>query len=129
MVKVQGPKHVLSVSYNESLLHTRELLLRSRGYKVTSGLGFTNAVAACKAARFDLFILGHSIPRTDKAELIRTFRKYCPAPVVSLLRPDETLEDEADGHVSPHDPKALLDRIDEILEDRADAVSGSESSD
>ena len=115
MVAVQGPKHVLSVSYNHALLNTREMLLRRRGYKVTSEFALPKAVAACKAAQFDLFIGGHSIPRTDKSQLIKTVRRYSPAPVLSLLRPGETIEDEADAHVSPDDPDALLSRVDQIL--------------
>lgn len=112
---VQGPKHVLSVSYNHALLNTREMLLRRRGYKVTSEFRFTNALAACKATRFDLFILGHSIPQSDKAELIKTFRRYCPAPVLWLLRQGESGNGEADGYVSPDDPEALLNNVDHIL--------------
>lgn len=119
----QGPKHVLSVSYNKALLRTRELLLRRRGYNVTSEFGFTTAVEACKAARFDLFILGHSIPRTDKSELIKTFRRYCSAPVLLLLRQGESVEAGADGSVSPDDPELLLDRIDQMLSPRSDSAS------
>ena len=123
----QGPKHVLSVSYNKALLRTRELLLRRRGYSVTSGFGFSSAVAACKAARFDLFILGHSIPGNDKTELIKTFRQHCAAPVLSLLRQGESLEAEADSYVSPDDPEVLLDRVDQMLRPRAESGTNSAS--
>lgn len=119
----QGQKHVPSVSYNKALLRTRELLLRRRGYNVTSEFGFTNAVAACKAARFDLFILGHSIPPSDKSELIKTFRMYCPAPVLSLLRHGESVETQADSCISPDEPEVLLDRVDQMLRPRTDNAS------
>lgn len=118
----QGLKHVLSVSYNKALLRTRELLLRRRGYNVTSCFGFANAIAACKATKFDLFILGHSIPSSDKLELIKTFRRYCPAPVLSLLRKGESVEAEADSYVSPESPEVLLDRVDELLRSRIDTA-------
>jgi CheY-like chemotaxis protein len=55
-------KHILSVSYNQAVLATRKMLLEHRGYNVTSALGFTDAVEQCQDSRFDLFILGHSIP-------------------------------------------------------------------
>src|SRR6185312_11003744 len=42
-------KRILSVSYDVSLLNTRQMLLQQQGYTVTSWLGFTAALAACKS--------------------------------------------------------------------------------
>lgn len=82
-------KRILSVSYDVSLLATRGMLLEQRGYSVTSALGFTQALAECRTASFDLFILGHSIPEPDKLELIKTFRKTALrlfSPLSALVR-------------------------------------------
>ncbi len=76
------PKRILSVSYNQPLLLTRELLLQREGYAVTSALGFTDAVKQCKAGTFDLFILGHSIPDSDKRELVHIFTEHSKSPVL-----------------------------------------------
>jgi DNA-binding response OmpR family regulator len=108
-------KHILSVSYNEPLLLTRELLLRREGYAVTSALGFTDAVKHCKAGSFDLFILGHSIPDTDKRELVHVFGEHCTAPVLALKRHGENLPDGAHFHAYPDDIRGLLETVGTIL--------------
>lgn len=108
------PKRILSVSYDVSLLNSRQMLLQQQGYTVTSALGFTAALAACKSGAFDLFILGHSIPLRDKQELIRMFRANCPAPIVSLERVGEELP-ETDFHASPDNPAEFLKAVHRIL--------------
>ena len=55
------PKRILSISYDQALLETRQALLEQRGYSVTSVRGFTQAIAYCKSKDFDLFVLGHAI--------------------------------------------------------------------
>jgi|SRR5689334_21861591 DNA-binding NtrC family response regulator len=107
-------KRILSVSYDVSLLATRGMLLEQRGYSVTSALGFSQAIARCRASGFDLFILGHSIPDTDKLELIETFRENCPAPILSLERHGEERV-PSDFHASPDDPERLMKTVDRIL--------------
>lgn len=108
-------KHILSVSYNESLLRTRELILQRKNYEVTSALGFTDAADACKAGKFDLLILGHSIPSRDKAELTKLFRSQCAAPILALQRPGESPPHGADAHADPNNIDALLETVDNLL--------------
>jgi DNA-binding response OmpR family regulator len=107
-------KNILSVSYDASLLATRRMLLEQRGYKVTSALGFTQAIAHCKTPDFDLFILGHSIPVSDKLELIRTFRQSCDAPILSLERHGEE-KVQCDFHASPDEPEQFLATVEKIV--------------
>ena len=107
-------KRILSVSYDIDLLATRRMLLELAGYTVTSALGFTEALEQCNASGFDLFVLGHSIPTKDKRELIRTFRKSCPAPILSLERVGESRV-ESDFHASPDDPEELLKSVGRIF--------------
>jgi len=104
-------KRILSVSYNEALLRTREMLLQHDGHSVVSALGFTDAVERCKDGNYGLFILGHSIPEKDKRELIRVFRAHCPAPILVLQRPGENASDQADDHIDPNDIEALLNAV------------------
>ncbi|HET9838987.1 MAG TPA: hypothetical protein VFR84_12185 [Candidatus Angelobacter sp.] len=108
------PKQILSVSYDASLLATRRMLLEQRGFQVTSALGFTQASAHCNTPDFDLFILGHSIPVTDKQELIKTFRRHCPAPILSLERPGEE-KVPCDFHASPDQPEDFLATVERIV--------------
>jgi DNA-binding response OmpR family regulator len=111
-------KRILSVSYDRPLLRTREMLLRRHGHSVTSALGFTDAVEQCENGKFDLLILGHSIPDKDKRHLITLFRGSCPAPVLALRRQGENTPDGADEHVYPDDIDALLEVVDKIPSDR-----------
>src|ERR1041385_8123412 len=107
-------KRILSVSYDDILLATREMLLEQQGYDVTSALGFTDAVEQCQKSHYDLFILGHSIPDKDKLHLIKTFRENCPAPIVSLERIGEK-QVPCDFHASPDDPQKFLKVVNNIL--------------
>src|SRR5581483_1660599 len=61
---------ILSVSYDELLLRTRHMLLQHSGYDTVSSLGFTQSLEHCKNGNFDLFILKHSIPYSDKRQLV-----------------------------------------------------------
>ena len=85
------PVCILSVSYDRALLMTRQLMLEAQGYAVISALGFTEAERQCQEGRFDLLIMGHSIPVTDKRALIERFRETSGTPVVSILRAGEAL--------------------------------------
>lgn len=109
------PKRILSVSYDESLLKTREMLLQRQGYAVTSALGYIDAIQLCAPPQFDLLILGHSIPDNDKRQLMRAFRAVDPAPILALRRHGEVVPDDADAHVYPDDIGALLETVDTIL--------------
>ncbi len=108
-------KHILSVSYHEELLITRRMLLEREGYRVSSALGFTQAMARCKAEKFDLFILGHSIPDPDKNELIKAFRKVNGTPVLSLRRYGEIPAAKADHEIPVDDPAEFLRTVAKIL--------------
>jgi DNA-binding response OmpR family regulator len=102
---------VLSVSYDWSLLETRELLLKSNGHAVTSARRVAEVLEHCQnGTRFDLLILGHSIPDGDKETLIKTFRAACPAPVIALNRHGEATVRAAGLAVEP-DPRVLLDAV------------------
>lgn len=109
-------KRILSVSYDASLLATRQMLLETQGYAVTSALGYTDAISFCNDPAFDLFVLGHSIPLKDKQELVRTFKSNCKAPVLSLERWGEPRA-VADFHAQPDNPAEFLNTVRRILVD------------
>jgi len=108
-------KHILSVSYDEPLLKTREILLRRQGYLVTSCLGFTAAAEQCAGDKFDLFILGHSIPQKDKLQLIQEFRTHGTGLVLALRRYGDAPLSGADAHIYPDDIEGLINTVEAML--------------
>jgi len=104
----QAPS-ILSISYDESLLRTREWLLRASGFTVTSALGFTEAAALCRNRGFDLVIVGHSIPRQDRTALIEAVRRHNHTRILSLRRQGEELISGVDHWVeSSEGPDVLI---------------------
>lgn len=105
---------ILSVSYDPALLRTREMLLESRGFHVTSAEGFVEAMDKCRSEEYDLLIIGHSIPHKDKQAMMLEMKAHCPVPVVALLRTNEpSLEGAADA--DPHNPAELISIIQRLL--------------
>jgi CheY-like chemotaxis protein len=94
------------------------MLLEGQGYEVVSSLGFTESLKCYKRGKFDLFILGHSVPQADKEELVAAFRKQNPAPIVSLRQSaGDQLVDGADFHTeADHEP--LLHLVAQIISGR-----------
>ena len=112
-------KHILSVSYDKNLLITRALLLEKKGYRVTSALGFVEALARCQQNGFDLFILGHSIPALDKERLVLTFRATCDAPILTLQRNAEMDFQSGDYRASAADPADFLTAVGRVFAARS----------
>jgi DNA-binding NtrC family response regulator len=108
--------NILSVSYLPSLLQTREELLKTEGHAVTSAHDLRSALRACKRHhRFQLFIIGHSIPRSHKDLLIETFRENQPkARIIALTRIGEEPVRDADLVIEP-EPRVLLRSVAELI--------------
>lgn len=108
--------NIVSVSYDETLLRTRHLMLEQGGHTVVSAIGFNEAMMACKRTA-DLLIIGHSIPKQDKLDIIVSFRTANPKGlVVALTRAGEARLKEVDAYINPGDPEELLRAIRYILE-------------
>ena len=107
---------ILSISYDVSLLLTRKLLLEQMGFEVVSAEGFEVACDACEAEneKFDLVVLGHSIPRQDKERIITGVRRKCRPPILALLMAHESSVRGADRSVDA-DPNVFLATIREML--------------
>jgi DNA-binding NtrC family response regulator len=107
----QAPS-ILSISYDESLLQTRRLILESAGFAVTSALGYTQAMGHCKSRVFDVVIIGHSIPFDVKESLLRTARAQKRPAVVVLWRPGDGELSGADLHLDAWEgPEALVSTV------------------
>lgn len=83
------PARILSVSYDQSLAVTRELLFASVGLQVSSVLNIDQAIQLCATERFDLIVIGHSLPRAHRQLLFKELRQRCNAPVLALHRQGE----------------------------------------
>jgi DNA-binding response OmpR family regulator len=110
-------KRILSISYDRSLLWTRQLLLEQLGYQVFSAEGFAQAWEAAenRSNRFDLIILGHSIPSNDKKVIVTHLRDSCDCPILALLRPYESAVSEAAMSIDAGDPNAFLIAVRKML--------------
>jgi DNA-binding NtrC family response regulator len=73
------PKRILSVSHDPSLLSTRERILRSAGFEVESTLSIDQAIKSIEMARFDLILIGHTVPILERKELIEYSRHRDPS--------------------------------------------------
>lgn len=105
---------ILSISYDQALLHTREIMLSRAGFDVQSAVGFSAALHACEMGNFDLVIMGHSIPAEDKAAIIEQLRSVCRTPVLALRRPNESPVAPADFNFDAGDPERFLNYVREI---------------
>jgi len=126
--KALDMKHILSVSYDDRLLLARRRLLEQQGYRVTSAMGFKEAMVTCADQGFDLFILGDTIPDADKIKLIAAFRSRCTAPVLSIWKREQQREDSANYLVFSDNSDELVRSVATILsraEPQATAASPS----
>jgi len=115
---------ILSISYDPSLLFTRQAMLQLAGYEVVSAEGFADAIDHC-SGHFDLIIMGHSIPQKDKRAIVASLHEHgCDAPLLSLLRHGEHKIPEATRSADPQDVDGLLDTVKEMLTERAAANNG-----
>jgi DNA-binding response OmpR family regulator len=113
-----APRHILLVSYDDRRLLERRMVLEQKGYKVSSALGFKEAISCCSdgsGAKFDLLILGHSIPHAHKGRLIRAFRASSTAPILSLWEQHEQIDCSVDYLAFSDSPDKLLGNVASIF--------------
>jgi DNA-binding response OmpR family regulator len=116
--------HLLSVSYDWSLLVTRDLVLRKAGYTVTSALGFVDAIRLCREIKYDLAIIGHSIPLHDQQALLEEIRNSSNAPVLSVFRSSDGALQGADYSLEGMEgPDALVSAVHKAMARRLRAKS------
>lgn len=115
-------QRILSISYDDTLLQTRELMLKMRGYHVTSTYGFTASLEQCRKTDWHLLVMGHSIPERDKQALMTEFQKNSSAPVLALHRMGEGQLEGAAQTITPDHPELLLEAVDRILGGRRNSA-------
>jgi DNA-binding response OmpR family regulator len=107
---------ILSVAYDLSLLATRQWILEHEGFVVTRAVSLEQAIAFCENRSFDLVVLGHSMPDSDKRSLLAALRSACSTPVIALLCPGEERVPGADYYLDVlAGPPALVAMVYKVL--------------
>ena len=83
------PARILSVTHDPSLASTREMLFNSVGFQVSSASTIDQAIQFCGDKKFDLVVIGHSIPLLQRCFLVRELYLLCDTPLLALNRPGE----------------------------------------
>jgi CheY-like chemotaxis protein len=116
---------ILSVTYDQSLAVTRELLFASVGLRVSSVLTVDQAIRLCETEQFDLVVIGHSIPVSDRRSLLEELRRRCATPILALQRQGEQpLAGANYSFDSTLNPALLLEKVTKILKLKARHESG-----
>lgn len=114
LAAIRPKARILNVGYDEPVLRTWALLLEAQGYEVVTASGFSS-LDVCKQERFDVVILGRSVPQKDKKAMVEIFRQCCPVPMIAVpSNSKDQVDDGADYHIEP-DPEALLKTIADVI--------------
>ena len=109
-------KRVLSISYDQAILKTRQYILEQEGLEVVSASGFSDAIAQCKNGKFALVVLGHSLSPQDKTAFANELREHCACPILSIRRPGQSKHPDADYSVDAGEgPQAMVAVVREAL--------------
>ncbi len=120
------PAKILSVTFDMSLATTREMLLSSVGFQVSSALTVGQAIELCATEEFALVVIGHSIPRDHKQRLLKELRSSCTTPILAIRRPGEAPLIEADYTFdSSESPSLLLEMVTDILKPKIQKLKTS----
>jgi DNA-binding NtrC family response regulator len=110
------PRRILSVSYDESLARTRDMIFSAAGLEVITFTDIGRAVLACHDEDFDLVVIGHSIPAGDRKHLLDEVHTRCSAPVLALHRHGDSPLPGADYVFdASQSPDQLLETVLRIL--------------
>jgi DNA-binding NarL/FixJ family response regulator len=103
---------ILNVSYDQSLLDTRELLLRSVGYAVESTSSIEDALVRFRARHFHAVLIGYTVSERDRKHFILLIRQHNPSvPVVFVSNEDEPIDDPSADITTANDPERLLQSV------------------
>jgi CheY-like chemotaxis protein len=79
------PHSILVVSKDPALADVRKLILEAAGFVVTAALNLPEVEYACRNGRFDLVIIGYSMPPSEKRRASMKARELCAAPILELF--------------------------------------------
>ena len=104
---------ILSISNDKSLLEIRRMILELHGFDVTSALGYNDSLATCRQSQnFDLVIMGDSIHRPEKEQLLAEVKKNGSAKVLYIRTPGDRPLLGAENSIETLDsPEALIQTV------------------
>ncbi|MBV9075132.1 MAG: hypothetical protein JOZ10_16020 [Acidobacteria bacterium] len=105
----------LLVGEDPVVLETRSMVLRSVGYAVVSCLSTATAFGIFVDGDFDVVILCHSIPATERTALARAVHGYSPGTPVALVSAGYPAQDSSVDAVIENEPKQLLQELPKLL--------------
>jgi hypothetical protein len=94
------------------------IVLEKAGLDVASLIGTDDVLVICKRIPPRLLILGQSVPRKQKRRLIKSCRRCCSAPALSLLDRHQSKLPEADYGAEIDHASELIAAVRTILENR-----------
>ena len=109
---------VLCTGWDQSLLDTRALILKSKGHEVHQARTQSEVVSACESHEFDVAVIGQSLSNRMKPVVASLIRQKCPnVKVLELYQPHlgKAVAD-ADSwlEVPAEIPTDLADRVREL---------------
>jgi DNA-binding response OmpR family regulator len=110
-----GMPSILSISYSDNLLKTRQMMLEQRGFNVQSAKHLDEALALCAKQHFRLLIVDDSIPLWDKEYMCARLKMQSGAAVLVLLRRNESTIDCADYNLEGGDPLTFMELVTQIM--------------
>ena len=108
--------HILHVAYDRALLETRHLMLKARGYNVTSALGNEQVMAMTPddLAGFQVAVIGFSSTHAARSTLVKWFKAQSPQlPVVVLQFHEYERFPLAECTTLSEEPALWLDAVDQ----------------
>ena len=118
---------VLCTGTDRRVMQTRAMVLERAGHTVLSAMSEPELTELCSTNRFDLAVIGHSVPPLEKPRILRLIRQHCPnAKVLELYTASQGRKlPDADGWLEgaiPH-PNDLLEQVSMLASKSSDASS------
>jgi DNA-binding NarL/FixJ family response regulator len=109
---------VLNTGVYPPLIETRRLILEQAGHTVITAVEDQEIVKACRRYKFDVAVIGQSVPPKVKRHFLNLIRRECTtAKILELISPDiEQALKTADSwlELSSQAPFALANRVNEL---------------
>jgi CheY-like chemotaxis protein len=119
-----GKIRILIVEDHADTAAVLEVVLRKRGYEVTTTGTAAEALALCEESKFDLLITDIGLPDYDGWELLKRVREKCKVKAIALtgfgMASDVRHSREAgfDAHLTkPADLSSVVGAIEKVMKD------------
>ena len=112
-------KRVLSFGNDPAVVQLRNAVMAAAGYRVSTPHSPDDIPKLLESESFDIVVLGHTIPRKERVELIKRIRALQKnLPILSLYTSPDSMDRLADCEVNALEgPEALVRAIHECIGD------------